>query len=153
MAGRRSVLRVRRRRPSTRRLDLGERPRLERRLRQAPAGVQSASGDLVSYRAERARRDAQLVHAEPDEQARSMRGPRPPRRRPRRGRPRAAQPGDPIDETQDGRLERRRELGEGRVRPIGGERVLDEVVRPDAEEVGDLGQAVGDQRRGLAPRS
>ena len=68
------------------------------------------------------------------------------RRRPRGGRVPARRAHDAVDEPQDRRLERRREVGEGRVGPVGGERVLDEVVGADAEEVGHLGEAVGHER-------
>ena len=51
-----------------------------------------------------------------------------------------------IDEAYHSRLERRGQFGDRRVGPVGGERVLDEVVGPDAEEVADIGEAVGDHR-------
>ena len=51
-----------------------------------------------------------------------------------------------IDQAQNRRLQRRREVRQLGIGPIGGQHVLHEVVGPDREEVRRFGQAVGHDR-------
>ena len=55
--------------------------------------------------------------------------------------------GDLRDEAQDRGMRRPEEVRDGLVRAVHGERVLDEVVRPEREEVGLGSEEVGRDRR------
>ena len=60
---------------------------------------------------------------------------------------------DARDQADHGRVVRDREAGDRRVLAVGGERVLDEVVRPDREEVASPRDRAGVEAPPRAPRS
>ena len=57
-----------------------------------------------------------------------------------------------LERPQDGRVQRVVEVADVLVLAVGGQRVLDEVVGADAEEVALRRQQVGDERRARASR-
>ena len=73
---------------------------------------------------------------------------RPSRRRCRPGSSRRRRPERRVDEAEDRRVERRGEARERLARAVDGERVLHEIVRAEAEELGLAREDVGHDRRG-----